>query len=113
KSAPKDERHIDDSELTGKDDVGLIKEAWRLLIAGNIADAMYVATKATQAQGNNPEAWAILAQAKFKWGETEDAIYEYKRAIQLKPNEASYYFDLGGVYESAERWNDALQQYQR
>lgn len=111
KTAPSEERQVDDSDLAGKAD--LVQEGWQLLIAGNVPDALYVATKATEQKGNDPEAWALLGQAKFRWGETEDAIYEYKRAIKLKPNVAPYYFDLGTVYESAERWNDALQQYQR
>jgi tetratricopeptide (TPR) repeat protein len=110
-AAPAEERSIDDLDLSGKED--LVQEGWNLLIEGNIPDALYVATRATEQQGNNAEAWALLAQAKYRWGDTEDAIYEYKRAIKLKPNVASYYFDLGSVYESTERWNDALQQYQR
>jgi Flp pilus assembly protein TadD len=111
RTAPTEERQVDDSDLAGKAD--LVQEGWQLLIAGNISDALYVATKATEKKGNDPEAWALLAQAKFRWGDVEDAIYEYKRAIKLKPNIAPYYFDLGSVYESAERWSDALQQYQR
>jgi len=111
RTAPTEERQFDDSDLAGKAD--LVQEGWQLLIEGNVADALYVATKATEKAADNPEAWALLAQAKFRWGELEDAIYEYRRAIKLKPNVASYYFDLGSVYETAERWNDALQQYQR
>jgi len=105
------EQIVDEDDIHEEDD--LVKEGWNLLIMGNIPDAIYVATKATEQQAKNPEAWALLAQAKFRWGETEDAIYEYKSAIRLKPNESSYYFDLGTVYESIERWGDALQQYQR
>ena len=110
-SAPAEEREIDESDLTGKAD--LVEEARRLLSEGEIPDALFVAEKATQKDGTNPEAWAVLAQAKFRWGDIEDAIYEYKRTIKLRPNEASYYFDLGSVYESAERPGDALKQYQR
>jgi Flp pilus assembly protein TadD len=91
----------------------LIEAGWRYLQDGNVAEALYVATKATQQQGDNPAAWALLAQAKFRWGDTEDAIYEYKRAIQLRPNEASYYFDLGSVYETEHQYDHALQQYSR
>jgi tetratricopeptide (TPR) repeat protein len=94
----------------GKD---LIQEGWELLITDRVADAIYVATKATEFEGKNPEAWALLAQAKFRWGEVDDAIYEYKRAIKLKPNEAEYYFDIGCVFESAERWQEAVDSYGR
>lgn len=43
----------------------------------------------------------------------DDAIYEYKRAIKLRPNDASFYFDLGGIYEGIEKWSDAMKQYER
>jgi tetratricopeptide (TPR) repeat protein len=87
-------------------------EGWRFLRNGDIPNALYAATQAARTDGTNPEAWALSAQAKFRWGQIIDAIYEYKRAINLRPNEAQYYFDLGGVYESAEDWVNALQQYQ-
>ena len=110
-SMPAPGRELDDGELAGKGD--LVQEARRLLSEGEIPDALYVAEKATQQDGNNADAWAVLAQARFRWGDTEDAIYEYKRAIKLRPNEASYYFDFGSVLESADRPADAMQQYQR
>jgi len=111
KTAPTEERQVDEAVL--RDTADLVQEGWRLLIQGNIPDALFVATKATEKDASNPEAWALLGQAKYRWGDLEDAIYEYKRAVNLRPNEASYYFDLGCVYESAERWNDALLQFQR
>ena len=102
---------IDEDDLAGKEN--LVQEAWRFLAEGQVADALFVAERATQRDGNNPDAWAVLAQAKFRWGDIEDAIYEYKRAIKLRPNDAAYYFDFGTVLESADRAADALQQYQR
>jgi Flp pilus assembly protein TadD len=111
RSAGGPEREVGEAEL--KDITDLVHEGWRLLAAGNVADALFVATRATEQNGSNSDAWALLGQAKYRWGEIEDAIYEYKRAIKLRPNEASYYFDLGSVYESVEKTNDALQQYQR
>jgi tetratricopeptide (TPR) repeat protein len=110
-AAPTPTGRVDETVIL--EGVDLVQEGWRLLIAGNIAEAIFVATQATQRDSGNPEAWALLGQAKYRWGEIEDAIYEYKRAINLRPNEASYYFDLGCVYESAERWQDALLQFQR
>lgn len=89
-----------------------IREGRRLLSDGDIPNALFAATQATTIGGANPEAWALSAQAKFRWGQIQDAVYEYKRAISLRPNEATYYFDLGGVYESVEEWDSALQNYQ-
>ena len=91
-TATKDERTINENELKGSEN--LVEQGWKLLINDEIADAIYVATKATEKQGDNPEAWALLAQAKYRWGEIEDALYEYKKAIKLKPNEPDYYFDI-------------------
>jgi tetratricopeptide (TPR) repeat protein len=110
-TATKDERTLDETELKGGEN--LVKQGWDLLIKDKIADAIYVATKATEKQGDNPEAWALLAQAKHHWGEIEDSIYEYKKAIKLKPNDPDYYFELGGVYESEQRWKDAVDSYQK
>lgn len=89
-----------------------VREGRRLLSDGDIPNALFAATQATTVDGANPEAWALSAQAKFRWGQIQDSVYEYKRAISLRPNEATYYFDLGGVYESVEEWNSALQNYQ-
>ena len=110
-SAPREEREIDDSDLKGKED--LVAMGWQLLIKGEVADALYVATEATTRDASNADAWALLGQAKYRWGETEDAIYEYKRAIKLRPNDAEFYYDLGNVYESADMPNEAYTQYQR
>jgi tetratricopeptide (TPR) repeat protein len=110
RTAPKEEAHVDTSKIEAED---LIQEGWRLLSVGNVPDALMVATKATEDQGNNPDAWALLGYCKAQWGEVEDALYEYKRAIKLRPNDASFYFDLGGIYEGIEQWKDAMQQYER
>ena len=110
RNTPKEESHLDMSSIEAED---LIAEGWHLLGKGNVPDALMVATKATETQGQNPDAWALLGYCKSQWGELDDAIYEYKRAIKLRPNDASFYFDLGGIYESKEQWNDAMQQYQR
>lgn len=110
RTSPKEEAHVDTTIIESED---LIQEGWRLLSVGNVPDALMVATKATELQGNNPDAWALLGYCKAQWGEIDDAIYEYKRAIKLRPNDASFYFDLGGIYENGEQWKDAMQQYQR
>jgi tetratricopeptide (TPR) repeat protein len=111
RSAPaevkKESRGVD---VGGKD---LVQLGWQLLIDDNVADAMFVAKKATEADGGNADAWALLGQAKFRWGEPQDAIYEYKRAIELRPNDGEFYYDLGCIYESIDQPGDALTQYQR
>lgn len=110
RAAPRHDSQLNSRNFQASD---LIKEGWRLLSIGNLPDALMVATKATRVQGNNPDARALLGYCKAQWGETSDAIYEYKRAIQLRPNDASLYFDLGGIYEGIEQWKDAMRQYER
>lgn len=91
----------------------LTKEAWRLLSEGRIPDTIYVATKATERDGNDPEAWAALSLAKARWGEVQDAVYEMKRAIKLKPNNPQYYFDLGSILQENNHPNEALEQFEK
>ncbi len=108
KNAPKDESQVDASKIEADD---LIKEGWRLFYDNEIADALMVATRATELQGDNPDAWALLGCARAEWGEVEDAIYEYKRAIKLRPNDATFYYELGGIYEDETQWQNAMDQY--
>ena len=110
-SAAPEPQGIDETEIEPTSD--LVAEAWRLLQVDRVADAIYVGTKATEKDGSNPEAWAVLAQAKFLWGDVDDAIYEYNRAIKLKPNDDTYYFDLGTIYQQREQWREAVNNYER
>ena len=61
KSAPREEREIDESDLKGQED--LVAMGWQLLIKGEVADAFYVATQATERDASNAVAWALLGQA--------------------------------------------------
>lgn len=109
-SAPKDESNVDASKIEAND---LVKEGWRLFYNNEIADALMVATRATELQGDNPDAWALLGCVRAEWGEIEDAIYEYKRAIKLRPNDATFYYELGGIYEDEKQWQNAMDQYNK
>jgi tetratricopeptide (TPR) repeat protein len=111
KSAPVEEEPTDKKAIESAQD--LVAEGRGLLAAGNIADALYVATKATERDGGNPEAWALLGEARFRFGDVDDAIYEYRRAIKLKPNEPFYYSELGDIFTQAVKFDEALGQYER
>ena len=91
----------------------LVEEARRLLNSDRVADALFVARKAVDANSQNPEAWALLGAAFSSFGEPEKAIGAYKRAIDLRPNAAGYHFDLGSIFESLEQWGEALRCYER
>ena len=76
----------------------LIEEARELIRNGRVADAIMVAKKATEIEGQNAEAWATLGYAHSLWKDYDSAIYEYKKATDLQPNEAMYYYDLSFLY---------------
>jgi len=109
-NAPKNESHVDASKIESDD---LVREGWKLFYNNEIADALMVATRATELQGDNPDAWALLGCAKAEWGEIEDAIYEYKKAIKLRPNDATFYYELGGIYENEKQWENSMNQYEK
>jgi tetratricopeptide (TPR) repeat protein len=81
----------------------LIEEAWKLLERGRTADAIVVGKRATEKSSGNAEAWAVLARAHYMWNEYDDAIYEYKKAIDIEPNNDVFYYDLSDVYLDHER----------
>jgi len=109
-NAPKNESNVDASKIEADD---LVREGWKLFYNNEIADALMVATRATELQGDNPDAWALLGCARAEWGEIEDAIYEYKKAIKLRPNDATFYYELGGIYENEKQWKNAMNQYEK
>ncbi len=75
----------------------LIQQAWDLINSGRYADAIMVARRATEVDGSNADAWAVLGYADYSWNNVQDAIYEYKKAIALMPNNDTYYCDLGNI----------------
>lgn len=85
----------------------LIQESWDLINTGRPADAIIVARRATEVDQSRPEAWGVLAHAHYSWGDLEEAIDGYKRAISIKPNEDVYYHDLGAVLFEYNRVEEA------
>ncbi len=77
-----------------------LARAKEFLARNDPRSAAYAARQATDRQASHHEAWAVRGNADFLIGRPDDAIFELNEAIRLKPNEDSYYFDLGSVYES-------------
>lgn len=90
----------------------LIKKGYELFSSGLVREALEIAKTATARYGEDPNTWALLAEARFRIKDIESSIYEYKRAIDLRPREAKFYHSLGTVYEAAKRNDDALNNYQ-
>ncbi|MGH4120822.1 tetratricopeptide repeat protein [Clostridium sp.] len=85
----------------------LIKQSWKFINLGQYADGIMVARRATEIEGSNADAWATLAHADYRWNNVEEAIYEYKKAINLRPNGDSFYCDLGNIYLDKNMLNEA------
>ena len=98
-------------DLSGIDNP--VEEVRRLLGEGRIADAVYLAQRATEAYPRNSDVWWVLGLADSEFGEPVKAIDALKRAIAIRPNQPLYYFDLGNIYELSEQWAEALQCYER
>lgn len=97
----------------GYDQESLIKEGWRLLNEGKIAEALNIGTIAVEQDYYDPDAHDLLGYAHFRWGNIYEAKYECNLAISQRPNVASYYYHLGEIYESEEDWDEALEQYRK
>ena len=90
----------------------LVSEAHNLLVNGRVADAVYVAQKATDLDIRNAAAWSVLGLALDRFGEPDKAIIALKRAVMAQPDQAIYHSDLGSVYESNENFAEALKCYE-
>lgn len=91
----------------------LIGGAWELLTQGRIADAIYAARLATNAAQENPDAWEVYGAANYYWNDYQNAVDGYDKAVQLLPNKASLYSDLGQIYMELEEFDLAELQLQR
>lgn len=91
----------------------LIGRSWDLLSQGRIADSIYSARLATNADPENPNAWEAYGAANYYWHDYENAVRGYEQAIQLLPNKASLYSDIGQIYMDVEEFDLAELQLQR
>jgi len=91
----------------------LIGRSWDLLSQGRIADSIYSARLATNADPENPNAWEAYGAANYNWHDYENAVRGYEQAIQLLPNKASLYSDIGQIYMDVEEFDLAELQLQR
>lgn len=91
----------------------VVARARQHLGLGEIPAALRFARQATELDPRNADAWAILAEAKAQFGQLDEAVYEYRRAIDLDPGAGSHYFGLGTVLESKQDWASAQAEYKR
>ena len=65
---------------------------------GDFPEAEKCFTKAIKYDKTNPELYYYRACAKFNGGNYKDAISDFEKAIEIKPDYADAYFTLGRTY---------------
>lgn len=59
------------------------------------------------------EAYSMLGMARIEGGGASSALESIKEAIALSPRNEQYQFNLGQILESAKKWNEAQQTFER
>ena len=88
------------------------EEGLRLLKAGHVSDAIGVLGKVIASDPNDAQAHMFLGIACQQGGDTPRAAHHLQESLRLKEDPRAYY-NLGQVYESSNRANDAKIQYRR
>ena len=55
----------------------------------------------------------ILGMSNAKINKYEDAIINYKKAIELSPDNATTFFHLGILYHDLNQYNEAIKSYKK
>src|SRR5262249_21468362 len=63
--------------------------------------------------GTLPNAWNNLGLLSAREGRTDEAIQQFKQALQLDPDHFIALENLGNAYRQAKRWDDAKETLQR
>ncbi len=90
----------------------LVEQGLNMSTEGRYADALELATRATELQGNYGEAWALLARVHDHIGEKQQALFEYARALRLMPADAGLQFETGLVHEGLKDYDRALEHFE-
>jgi tetratricopeptide (TPR) repeat protein len=61
---------------------------------------------------NNWEAHARLGLVLSKEGRLDEAIYQYREALRLKPDDADAHYDLANALFRKGLWDEAIEEYQ-
>ena len=81
--------------------------------SGDYSSAEYAAREATQQQPGNADAWYWKGVASLNLGNMEDANFAIHEAIRINPNNDLYYVELGDLYRTNSKYNEALPFYEK
>ena len=66
-----------------------------------------------QAYPNLPTAWSGLAAAYVSTGDYQSAVESVQKAINLKPEDATFHTQIASFYEKLNRQNEAIEEYKK
>ncbi len=98
------ERGGDPAKLTNRIGITLLE-----LHQTELARAAF--QRAVHANPRNPEAWNNLAAAEYVGGDFFRAIGDYKRAVKLNRNKATFHSNLGTAYFEVKDYDSARKQF--
>jgi tetratricopeptide (TPR) repeat protein len=93
----------------GRDWLALAREYYE---RGNAPAANYAAREAITQNGANHEAWAIRANSSFLMAKYQDAGFEFREAIRLRPDNPDYHFDYGEAFAARGELTEARGEYE-
>lgn len=85
-------------------------EGLRLLKAGQVDEAIEVLKRAAQADPEDPQVHCYLGAAYDRKHDKLHAIAEFEECLRLEESPKAYY-NLGQIYESVHRVDEAVRQY--
>ena len=91
---------------------GLVKIGYDLLAEGNYEKAELVFKDALKSDRESPKVYAGLGQAFLQRKLYQDAINQFKRSLELKPNNADYKISLAKTYQLMGQLNEAEKYFQ-
>lgn len=103
---PTNTQEISQEELEEK-----LKQGWQFLEQGKVADALFLAIQLTDRFKDHAEVWSLLGQARFAFGEVDEAIKPMVKASDLDSKNPTYAFTLGKIFEKLGKLDRAEDQY--
>src|SRR5579872_3065079 len=78
------------------------------LQAGDASGAAKTLRLITAAEPGNGAAWRALGASDMALREYTAAIHDYRRSLQIEPNEPKVFYQLGAAYASQRNTNEAF-----
>jgi Flp pilus assembly protein TadD len=82
----------------------------QLLKAGQVDEAIHVLKQLEEADPDDPQVHTYLGAAFSRKSDRLHAVWEFEEALRLEESAANYY-NLGAMYESLHRMDEAVREY--